>query len=77
MGLNKKNGGQTLMKKTRLLALVLALVMVVTLFAACGESIGYVPQDDLIFSKAEPEGYEAPIVQVCVIVPPEKTAAAI
>lgn len=43
------------------------------LFAACGESIGYVPQDDLIFSKAEPEGYEAPIVQVRVIVPPEKT----
>ena len=43
------------------------------LFAACGESIGYLPQDDLIFSKAEPEGYAAPKVQVRVIVPPEKT----
>ncbi len=42
------------------------------LFAACGESIGYVPQDDLIFSKKEPEQYEAPPAQVCVIVPPEK-----
>ena len=42
------------------------------LFAACGESIGYVPQDDLIFSKSEPEGYEAPAVQVRVVVPTPK-----
>ena len=42
------------------------------LFAACGESIGYVPQDDLIFSKAEPEGYQAPKVRVMITVPPEK-----
>jgi len=42
------------------------------LFAACGESIGYVPRDDLIFSKKESEGYLAPKVQVFVTVPPEK-----
>lgn len=42
------------------------------LFAACGESIGYVPQDDLIFAKHEPEDYTAPTVQVRVMVPPEK-----
>lgn len=45
------------------------------LFAACGESIGYVPQDDLIFSKAEPEGYQSPLVQMRVIVPPPKDEA--
>ena len=43
------------------------------LFAACGESIGYVPEDDLIFSKLEPENYTPPKVQMRVIVPPEKT----
>ena len=42
------------------------------LFAACGESIGYVPQDDLIFSKTEPEDYQSPLVQMRVIVPPPK-----
>ena len=38
------------------------------LFAACGDSIGYVPQDDLIFSKKEPDGYQAPKVQVLITV---------
>ena len=42
------------------------------LFAACGESIGYVPQDDLIFAKKEPEEYQAPRVQVWVTVPADK-----
>ena len=42
------------------------------LFAACGESIGYVPQDDLIFSKTEPDDYQSPKVQMRVIVPPPK-----
>ncbi len=45
------------------------------LFSFCADSIGYCPEDDLGFSKPLPtEDYQAPAVQVTVVLPPEKEA---
>lgn len=43
------------------------------LFTACGSSIGYVPQDDLIFSKTVSDGYVSPKVSFTLICPPPRT----
>ncbi len=45
------------------------------IFPACGTSVGYLPEDDLIFSKELPEGYLSPPVEVTLIhkgEPPEE-----
>ena len=43
------------------------------LFSFCADSIGYCPEDDLVFSKALPhDDYHAPKVTLSVLLPPEK-----
>jgi len=43
------------------------------LFSFCADSIGYCPEDDLVFSKALPhDTYVSPKVNVCVVLPPDK-----
>ena len=37
------------------------------IFSTCPDSIGYLPEDDLGFSKRCPEGYEAPKVQISLL----------
>ncbi len=45
-------------------------------FRACGSSIGYLPEDDLVFSKKVPENYGGVAVNVTVITSPDKDKAA-
>ncbi len=47
------------------------------LFSFCADSIGYCPEDDLVFSKALPhDDYRAPKVTLSIVLAPEKEAPA-